>query len=302
MAFLDTYRGYVPLWECDEMGHMNVQFYVAKSSDASYAMKAALGLGPATFAQTTFVALEHHIRFHRELRTSDLVAMRSGIVRIGEKTLTLYQELCEILSDSVAATITAEVGHMDLRSRKLVPWLAPAQEKAAALHVELPEMARPRVMTAEALDRGISLARADEAGMIVSIRNAVNTPECDTNGHMNARFYMARFSDAQGHFWAHIGIPRHEQAARGLATATTEYRIAYLRELRAGETVIVRTGLAGLTDKTVRMRHWMFEAETGAPACIAEGIALLMDKTARRAVPIPPDVRPAMERALIRAA
>ena len=39
--FLDTFRGSVNTWECDEVGHMNVQFYVARASDAAFYLRHA---------------------------------------------------------------------------------------------------------------------------------------------------------------------------------------------------------------------------------------------------------------------
>jgi acyl-CoA thioester hydrolase len=126
--------------------------------------------------------------------------------------------------------------------------------------------------------------------MIETNRSAVNAWECDTNGHMNPRFVMSRFSDAQGHMWAHAGLGRHEQAAAGLATATVEMRLVHFRALAAGKTLCVRTGLVEASAKTLRYRHWFFDAETGDPAYAAEGLGLLFDKESRKAVPIPDSV------------
>ncbi len=39
--FLDTFRGTVNTWECDDVGHMNVQFYVARASDAAFYLRHA---------------------------------------------------------------------------------------------------------------------------------------------------------------------------------------------------------------------------------------------------------------------
>src|SRR3546814_4638556 len=33
--FRETYRGSVAAWECDQYGHMNIQFYVGRISDAA---------------------------------------------------------------------------------------------------------------------------------------------------------------------------------------------------------------------------------------------------------------------------
>lgn len=292
-AMIDTYRGYVSLQECDEMGHMNIQHYIAKGSDSSFNLRVALGLGALDQPKSGlgYVALEHHIRFHRELRASDLVVIRAGVVEMRDKTFRIYQEMREALDDRLAATFVVDTGCLDLETRRLTQWPDEARQRAQSLMTALPPEALPRSLPKEAVERDVSLARADEFGMVETNRSVVNTWECDTNGHMNARFFMARFSDAQGHMWAHAGLGRHEQAARGLATATVEMRLAYLRELRAGETLFVRTGILATEGKTIRYRHWLFSGDTGEAACIAEGAGLLFDKATRKAVPLPPSMR-----------
>lgn len=293
MTMIDTYRGYVSMQECDEMGHMNIQHYISKSSDSSYNLRVALGLAALDQPQSGlgYVALEHHIRFHRELRTSDLVTIRSGIVELRDKTMRIYQEMREVLDDRLAATYVVDTGCLDLATRRLTAWPGETRRRAEAMKTVLPPEALPRALPPEALSRDVSLARADADGMVETNRSVVNTWECDTNNHMNARFFMARFSDAQGHMWAHAGLGRHEQAARGLATATVEMRLAYFRELRAGETIVVRTGILGVEGKTIRYRHWLFSGDTGEPACAAEGAGLLFDKASRKAVALPEALR-----------
>lgn len=295
---IDTFRGYVSMQECDEMGHMNIQHYIGKTSDASFHFRDALGLSAARQAASGlgYVALEHHIRFHRELKTSDLVLIRTGIVEMGDKTMVTFQEMREALDDRLAATFVVNAGCLDLAIRRLTPWPEEARAKAAALTVALPDHARPRGLHRETIDRDVSFERADAAGMIESNRSAVNPWECDTNGHMNARFIMSRFSDAQGHMWAHTGLGRHAQAEAGLATATVEMRLVYFRELTAGDTLVVRTGLVEAGPKTLRYRHWMFNAGTGEAVCAAEGLGLLFDRRSRKAVSIPDAVMKRFQR------
>jgi acyl-CoA thioester hydrolase len=79
---IEVARSSVQTWECDQMGHMNVQFYVGKADEGLSALAAALGLS-ARAQRSTFAALiprEHHIRFHRELRPGAPFAIKAGIL------------------------------------------------------------------------------------------------------------------------------------------------------------------------------------------------------------------------------
>ncbi|MDP1964510.1 MAG: thioesterase family protein, partial [Reyranella sp.] len=65
---IEIWRGGVNTWECDEMGHMNVRFYVTRAMEGLVGLAAALGL-PHAFTQeagSTLIVGEQHIRFLRE--------------------------------------------------------------------------------------------------------------------------------------------------------------------------------------------------------------------------------------------
>ena len=56
---IETAMGSAQTWECDAMGHMNVQFYIARATDGLAAIGLALGLG----SQRTgvgLIATDHH--------------------------------------------------------------------------------------------------------------------------------------------------------------------------------------------------------------------------------------------------
>jgi len=61
---IEVARSSVQTWECDQMGHMNVQFYVARASDAAFYLRHALGLSPSRVRAEgrAMIALEEHIR------------------------------------------------------------------------------------------------------------------------------------------------------------------------------------------------------------------------------------------------
>ncbi len=41
---IETYRGVIYPWNCDHMGHMNVQYYVGKFDEATWQLFAFLGM------------------------------------------------------------------------------------------------------------------------------------------------------------------------------------------------------------------------------------------------------------------
>ena len=62
---IKTFQGTIYPWNCDHMGHMNVQFYVAKFDEATWNLVAQLGLTSNYFRQNNkgMVALEQNIKY-----------------------------------------------------------------------------------------------------------------------------------------------------------------------------------------------------------------------------------------------
>src|SRR6218665_1185215 len=80
--FRETFRGSVAAWECDQYGHMNVQFYTARISDAAASVMLAAGFGQKAFRELKLgiAAVNAETRFVSELHAGDLIRMESGVV------------------------------------------------------------------------------------------------------------------------------------------------------------------------------------------------------------------------------
>ena len=62
---IPLWRGNANAWECDELGHLNVRFYLAKAWEAVEALSEALNMRAAfqPGATATLIAREIDIRF-----------------------------------------------------------------------------------------------------------------------------------------------------------------------------------------------------------------------------------------------
>ena len=77
-----TYATAVNTWQCDENDHLNVQFYTEFGHEASAHLMTSLGLGRRAQAAAGLAvrAAQDHIRYLREFRVVDPVAVRSAPV------------------------------------------------------------------------------------------------------------------------------------------------------------------------------------------------------------------------------
>jgi acyl-CoA thioester hydrolase len=297
---IELARSSVQTWECDQMGHMNVQFYVEKAGDALASLAATFGLGPKRLAATRQILepMDQHIRFLRELRPGTPYFLRGGVVAADTLALTSYCELVQTANDEVAATI------------RTVSQLRNAQTgsihgfddgmRAMALHhkVEVPAHGAPRGLTLSAARPTPTLAEADALKLIPTFQGIARAQECDVNGTLQPRFFMARVSDAIPNLIVQTsGRNRGEPGSTG--GAALEYRFVYRAFPRADTLIAIRSGLKSVAEKTYAWVHWLFDVETGEAFATAEAVAVAMDMQTRKAIAIPPDMRARLETLIV---
>ena len=82
----EIWRGGVNTWECDEMGHMNVRFYLTKATEGLAGLAAELGMAHAfaPHAEATLLVTDHHVRFLKENHAGAALYMTGAVLSMGE--------------------------------------------------------------------------------------------------------------------------------------------------------------------------------------------------------------------------
>ncbi len=288
---VEIWRGGVNTWECDEMGHMNVRFYVTKASEGLVGMAAALGLPNAfaAHAESTLLIREHHIRFLREAHAGAALHMTGGVLAFGEDEARLVQLLWHSESGALAATFQTVVAHVTPRDGRPFPWSARSRALAEALVVNLPDQAAARSVSLAPVTSTANLARADELELVRIAQGAVSPQDCDIFGRMRPELFIGRVSD---------GVPRlvrgyrdtvseaAEEKPSRIGGAVLEYRLIHLDWPRAGQRLEIRSGLKTADTRTKTMVHWMIDPATGKAWGTSQAVAITFDLDARKIVPI----------------
>ena len=129
-----------------------------------------------------------------------------------------------------------------------------------------------------------------EGGLLETYRGAVYPWHCDHMGHMNVMWYVGKFDEATWNLFAAIGLDGAWLREHERGMAALDQRIAYQREVRAGDTLVVRSGVLEVRQKVVRFAHRMHNARTGEVSAVTQLVGAFLDTRARRAVALPDEV------------
>jgi acyl-CoA thioester hydrolase len=291
-VFVETYRGCVNAWECDEMGHMNVRHYVSKWSEGMASLAEAMGLNEAFTprATSTIAPIDQHIRFLAEARPGAPLSMRACVLGFSRDTAEIYQELLHA-DGRPAAAFSTLVAHIDPSTGRAFPWPKRVTALATELMGERPGHGAPRSIDMSLVPGDASRARAEELGMTLIGRGAARMDEMDNFGRARPDLFIGRVSDSVPNIlskWRQeAGEEKNGNQVQRLGGAVLEYRLVYRRWPGAGDLLQVYTGVVEAKGKIQRLVHWLVDGANGQPVCTCEAVATTFDLDTRKAIEPP---------------
>jgi acyl-CoA thioester hydrolase len=299
---IEVYRGSANTWECDEMGHMNVRFYLARMMEGLAEFCYAAGL-PEAFrsrASSTLLPRDQHIRFVREALPGKPLVMRACVLEVSETSALIYQELRHSDGTGCAAFRTW-TDHVDAQTGLAYPWPPRTRELLERLRAQAPSDLAPRSLDPDAPPRAHATnTDADSVQAPVIGRCVVAASHCDVFGRMAPEFFIGRISDSVSHLlapWRATFAETPEGAPR-LGGAVLEYRLVYRKWPRAGDRLLIRSALGTVEPKTHSFIHWVLDPGTGSAWCTCEALAVTLDLDRRKIVPSAPERIAALQRAI----
>lgn len=119
-----------------------------------------------------------------------------------------------------------------------------------------------------------------------TFKGAVLASEYDGATHMNSHMYVERFDQATWGLLHAIGITPATMKQQALRVAIVRQNYQYLRELRGGELVQIRSGFLAVGEKYFRFLHQMTDVESGALLATADCVALQASLERHESVPL----------------
>ena len=134
---VETFRGVVYPWFCDFMGHMNTQFYCQLFDGATLHFLA--GIARRSELQEIdcgWVDLRQLIEYKHEVRSGELLVIRSHLTKIGNSSLGFMHEMRDTETETLRATSEHVVALFSLAERKSTPLTEAARRRASDLMAE----------------------------------------------------------------------------------------------------------------------------------------------------------------------
>ncbi len=121
---------------------------------------------------------------------------------------------------------------------------------------------------------------------VKTFRGVVLASEYDEASHMNSRMYVSRFDQATWLLLHAIGLTPSTMKERRLRVAIVRQNYQFMRELRGGELVQVRSGFLAVGDKYFRFLHQMFDEESGVMLATCDSVAVQAALETNQSVPL----------------
>ena len=115
---------------------------------------------------------------------------------------------------------------------------------------------------------------------IETYRGTVHRWEADNVEHFTVAYYFARFEDATLGLVETLGLGS-ESLGGGRAVAIASCRVRYLRELRVGDILHIRSGVIGVADGSLALGHQVFDSGDGRLCTTVEQRAVILDADRR---------------------
>lgn len=284
---IELWRGCANAWECDELGHLNVRFYLAKAWEAVGDLADRVGMpgafGPGSVA--TLLPGEIIIRYLGEVHPGTPLMIEGGVTGVSAKTAGICLIIRNAASGKISAIFRIRLRHCVAGRRKSFDWPDRIRQKLAALHIELPAEAMPRSLSDAAPRKGLRLHEADALDLTEIGRGRINPEDCGSFGQLKPEHLQGKISNSAANFSEAFPeqTAAHASGTSRVGGALLEGRVCVRRWPGIGDGYVIRSGVQ-TADRNVRsIVHWVFD-HRGRLLWSMQGIAAILDLSTRKLV------------------
>ena len=121
-------------------------------------------------------------------------------------------------------------------------------------------------------------------------RVAVLPWNCDQYGHMNVRYYAHHFDDASFVLWSIMGVRINDYLEKGMHTVVANTQTNFIKETKAGETLVIEGGFTRIGSKSVTMHFRMYDSDSRGLCATYDSVEVFFAVKNRKSIAIPADI------------
>ena len=209
--------------------------------------------------------------------------MECAVLDMGETDARILMILFHA-SGQPAAALTYRVEHVTPAELRPFAWPKSARRLAEGLMAVAPDYALPRGLVGDLPAEPATVALADSLGFGVGVLGALMPQDADVFGRMTTEHLLERISHSMPHYVDRRGLPVQDhmpELAGHLGGATVEFQAVFRRWPRAGERLVLRSGMTRLNPKSATLAQWLLDPATGASWAEARMVIVNLDLKAR---------------------
>ena len=276
-----AFKDMVRIKDCDQMSHMNVQYYFGKHADA---IKCLFNkINSYTSEKINYKILNERCIFSRELHLNSILEIVFKVKSIQNNELVLLGKVYSIGHKNVSAYFETVIS-LDLTKlvKKIISDLFYLDNKTFLNELDFLNL---RELTDNRPPQNFS------RNAIISYKSAVNTWDLDHEEMGSSQFKIGCISDAATHLFTYCGADFNWRNKYDIGSAALDYSVRYFKDAPLGMAVTIHTNFIKIGNKSLKFIHHMVDESTGDVIMDIEIVAVLFDLKKRKSIVVPDDFR-----------
>ena len=291
LADLPTvWQGGVNQWECDQMGHMNTQFYFHRLAEGIGHFAGLIGM-PGALSPDSKVTLNCHrqnARFIREARIPSPLKMKMGVVSISHEELTAFAALLSAEDGTVMASFLCRINPAITATNEATVFSDATLELAQQYNCLPEERFLPRSFEAGDPAR-VDLPDLDAENFHLIASGSFLASSCDGLGKMRIDQPVSRLSDGMTVLTAeirHIVVEHAANPVTRVGGAMLEAKFDILKWAKLGDAFELWSKIAHAGPKLVQVESWLINPHTQTPFVLLKTASVVFDLDARAIISV----------------
>ena len=267
--------------DCDQMSHMNVQYYFGKHADA---IKCLFNkINSYSTDNIDYKILNERCIFSREVHLNSVLEIVFKVKSIENNELLLLSKVYSIDHENVSAYFETSVSlNINEKTKNIILNLFSLDTSTFLNELEFSNL---RPLTDNRPPQNYS------RDAFISCKSAVNTWDLDHEEVGSSQFKIGCVSDAATHLFTYCGADFNWRNEYDIGSAALDYSVRYFKDAPLGMAVTMHTNFTKIGNKSLKFIHHMVDDSTGNVIMDIEIVAVLFDLQKRKSIVVPEEFR-----------